>query len=265
MEFTTCRGDWALVTGASSGIGREFASKLAAKGMNVVLVARRSTIIEELAGALEKRYGIRALAVSLDLGRHDAPSHLSARLAEEKITVRLLINNAAFGRWGYFEATSPDTYRMMIDLNISAMISLCHHFLADLSSFPSSAIINVSSPAAYNPIPYMAVYAASKAFVSSFSLALHEEWKERGILVQTLVPGPTETEFDTVAGAYASAISKRGTPGEVVDVSLSHLQRGTPVALHAEGTFKQRFFTTFFPASVVLKTVAKMFRPPQTR
>jgi uncharacterized protein len=149
-------------------------------------------------------------------------------------------------------------------LNTAAMVSICHHFLSDLTSFPTSAIINVSSPAALQPIPFMAVYAASKAFVHSFSQALYGEWSERGVRVQTLCPGPTATEFDARAGAYESALKeKRGSPEAVVKASLSHLAEDSPLVVTAKGTYKQRFFASLFPAKAVIRTVGKMFRPPR--
>jgi short-subunit dehydrogenase len=106
------------------------------------------------------------------------------------------------------------------------------------------------------------VYAATKSFVLSFSQALHNEWEEHGVLVQALVPGPTRSEFDEVAGAYASALGERGDPALAVRDSLAALGRGTPVALNAKGTYRQRLFAGLFPPRVVIRTVAKMFRPP---
>jgi hypothetical protein len=150
----------------------------------------------------------------------------------------------------------------MLRLNTWAIVALCHELLPHLSSFPSSVIVNVSSSACYQPVPYMAVYAASKAFVQSFSQALYGEWNERGVLVQTLVAGPTATEFDDIAGAYQSAVQHRGTPQEVVQASLAHLAKGAPVATHARGTYKQRLFAGLFPPAIVISAVARMFQPP---
>lgn len=263
MKLEEAKGDWALVTGASSGIGREFALQLAAVGMNLVLVARREPLLDILGSELSQRYGVRALVMPVDLSRTNAISEIRSRLVAEGVKIRMLVNNAAFGRWGRFEAIPPEAYEEMIRLNVMAMVTLCHHFVQDLSSFPTSIIVNVSSPAAYNPIPYMAVYAATKAFVSSFSQALYGEWKDHGVLVQTLVPGPTETEFDTVAGAYASALKGRGEADAVVKTSLAHLAENAPLVTTAKGTYKQRLFASLFPAKMVIKTVARMFQPPE--
>ena len=173
MKLAECRGDWALVTGASSGIGRAFAVQLAAVGVNLALVARREPLLRALAEEIEQRHAVRALAMPIDLGKPDAATAIKARLASNGIKIRLLVNNAAFGHWGRFENGTQTAYQDMIQVNVSAMVALCQAFLPDLSGFSSSAIINVSSPAAFQPVPYMAVYAASKAFVSSFSQALY--------------------------------------------------------------------------------------------
>jgi len=262
VKISELKGDWALVTGASSGIGHEFARQLARAGMNVVLVARRQELLENLAQALSSEHGVQTWIVALDLTQPGATEELKRNLSRAGIQIRLLCNNAGVGRWGHFEKTPDDVYRQMIELNTSVMVSMCQRFLPDLSSFPSSAVINVSSAASYQPVPYMATYAATKAFVQSFSQALYGEWKNRGILVQTLVPGPTQTEFDTKAGAYESALTKRDSPAEVVRASLAGLAKGSPVVVAAKGTYMQRAFAGLFPARMVICEVAKMFRPP---
>lgn len=263
MKLEEARGQWALVTGASSGIGREFCFQLAETGMNLVLIARRENMLNTLSEELSDQYQIQTLALPIDLSHPEASADARSRIIAKGIRISLLINNAALGRWGQFEKTSPEIYQEMIFLNTATLISLCHHFLPDLTSFPNSAIINVSSPAAYQPVPYMAVYAATKAFVHSFSQALYGEWKKRGVLVQTLVPGPTETEFDTNAGAYKSAIKERGSPSEVVKASLAHLAKDNPVVATAKGTFKQRLFAALAPDKVVIREVGHMFEPPK--
>ena len=198
----------------------------------------------------------------LDLSAPDTAGRIAEGVAQEGIGIRLLVNNAAFGRWGRFESWSEKDYRDMLQTNVASLVALTQRFLPALAARTPSAVVNVTSAAAYQPVPFMAVYAATKAFVMSFSQALYGEWKDRGVLVQTLVPGPTETEFDRAAGAYASAIKGRGSPVDVVHDCLSALEHGDPVALNAKGTFKQRFFAGLFPPRVVIAQVAKMFRPP---
>lgn len=265
MNLADCKGHWALITGASSGIGREFAMQLAAAGLNLVLVARRKELLDALASDLARQHGIRAVSAAADLADRGTARALKSRLEADQIRVRLLCNNAAFGRWGRFEDTPAEVYEIMLQVNASALVALCHEFMAHLVSFPTSAIINVSSPASFQPVPYMAVYAASKAFVHHFSQALYAEWKERGVLVQTLVPGPTATEFDTIAGAYKSSLKTRGSARQVVSESLAHLSKRAVVASTAKGTYKQRLFAALFPPRVVVTAVARMFKPPGGR
>jgi hypothetical protein len=260
LKLAECRNHWALVTGASTGIGREFCIQLAAAGMNLIMVARREELLRKLETELAVRYKIQSLVLTIDLSKAAAAAEVRAQVDRTGLKIRLLCNNAAFGRWGAFEATPAKVYEEMIRLNTVTMVSICHHFLPDLASHATSAIINVSSPAAYQPVPYMAVYAATKSFVHSFSQALYGEWKDRGIVVQALVPGPTDTEFDVLAGAYASALKGRGSPVQVVRISLAHLERGDPLALSAKGTFKQRLFAGLFPPRIVINEVAKMFK-----
>lgn len=262
MRLADCKGHWALITGASAGIGREFAKQLAAAGVNVALVARRAALLEELAGELSRHWAVRTLVVPADLQQPGAVAALQERVGSAGARIRLLVNNAGFGRWGRFEQTADDTYREMLRLNCEAMVALCHAFLPQLASFPTSAVINVSSAACYQPVPYMAVYAATKAFVQSYSQALYGEWQERGVHVQTLVPGPTATEFDSVAGAYESALKTRADPAEVVKQSLIGLRTNAPVVVTTKGTYRQRFFAGLFPPRMVVSAVARMFRPP---
>lgn len=262
MNLSECKGEWALVTGASSGIGREFCAQLAAGGVHLVMVARRQALLQDLAAELTAKHAVQTLVLPVDLGEPGAAEKAKARVESHGITIRLLVNNAAAGHWGHFGSGTSLDYERMIMLNAAALISLCRLFLSDLGTFKTSAVINVSSPAALQPVPYMAVYAASKSFVHSFSQALYGEWRARGIYVQTLVPGPTATEFDAKAGAYESALTSRGTAAEVVTASLAGLAHDRPLVVVAKGTYKQRLFAALFPAKTVIATVARMFRPP---
>mgnify|MGYP001478434846 CR=1 FL=1 len=257
------RGAWAVVTGASSGIGREFAVQLARRGLNVVLVARRGDALDALARELASAHAIHAQTVALDLADDGAAAHLRGALEARGIEPRVLINNAGVGRWGRFEDAPEGSNRRLLRVNAAAVLSLCEEFLPALARHAPAAVVNVSSPAALQPVPYMAAYAATKAFVHSLSLALHEEWRGRGVYVQTLVPGPTASEFDARAGAYESRLGAgRDPPGKAVDASLRAFAREHPLVVTAEGTRTQRLFAALAPTRTVLAKVGAMFRPP---
>lgn len=256
LRLETLRGAWALVTGASSGIGREFARQLAAAGVNLVLVARRAQALSDLATDLEVQHGVRVVALPTDLAQPGAPEVLRARLRQAGIRLRLLVNNAALGHWGDFSAEGKAHYEAMLRVNTWAPLALCLAFEQDLTQAPGGAVINVASPAAYQPVPHLAVYAASKAFLYSFSLALHQEWGGRGVLVQTLLPGPTDTDLP---GARAGGVGRLVAAAETVGASLAGLRRGAAIVTTARGTLLQRVFA-LLPARLVLPQVARLFR-----
>lgn len=262
LQISDFKGAWALVTGASSGIGREFACQLAAEGINIILIARREQLLQTLATELINRYGVRCLAIPIDLSKNDATSNIKKELTAKNIKIRILVNNAGSGHWGPFEQAPEGFYASMVALNVAAPMALAHSLFNDLSGFQSSLVINVSSPAVFQPIPFMAGYAASKAALHNFSLALSEEWKKFGVQIQTLVPGPTESEFDTRAGAYESGLStQRDKPADVVRASINALPSGKIMVCVAKGTIGQRIFGALFPPAFVVKKVAEMFRP----
>ena len=185
----------ALVTGASAGLGAEFARQLAAKGERLVLVARRRERLDELAAALGN-----ARAVAMDLSAPGAAARLMADLEQNDETVGLLVNNAGFGLAGQFAELDGDRQREMIDLNCGAMAELAHAVLPGMVARMAGGILNVASTAAFQPGPGMAVYFATKAFVLSFSEALHDEAEPHGVKISCLCPGPTRTEFRSVSG-----------------------------------------------------------------
>jgi short-subunit dehydrogenase len=185
----------ALVTGASAGLGAEFARQLSKRGYALVLAARRKERLEALAAELGD-----ARAVGIDLSRSGAADELIADIESRGEAIDLLVNNAGFGLYGRFAEADPARLREMIDLNCGALTELCRAVLPDMIERRSGAILNVASTAAFQPGPGMAVYFATKAFVLSLSEALHEEVRKSGVKVSALCPGPTRTEFGAVAG-----------------------------------------------------------------
>ena len=218
----------ALVTGASAGLGEEFARQIAARGWRLVLVARRRDRLDALASELGN-----ARAVALDLGEPGASAALMADLAAASEHVELLVNNAGFGLVGRVAEQDPARLRGMIDLNCGALAELARAVAPGMIERRSGAILNVASTAAFQPGPGMAVYFATKAFVLSFSEALHEEMKPHGVTVTALCPGPTATEFGSVAGFRKSGAFDKfsaSSPG-VVRAGLDGLAAGRAVVI----------------------------------
>ena len=218
----------ALITGASAGLGVDFARQLSARGQRLVLVARRKDRLDALAADLGN-----ARAVECDLSVPGAATTLMADIAAHGEQVGTLINNAGFGLWGKFAALDGPRQRAMIDLNCGTLVELTHAVLPGMIARGEGAILNIASTAAFQPGPGMAVYFATKAFVLSFSEALHEEVGKAGVRVTALCPGPTRTEFGDVAGFKANgAFDKMSARSEdVVAMGLKALDRGRAVAI----------------------------------
>ena len=189
----------ALITGASSGLGEQFAYALAREGCGLVLTARREDRLQAVAG---RARSLGASAVSIfpaDLSQRPAPAQLYGDVMSGGLKIDMLINNAGFGTRGRFDRLPLDRELEELDLNISALVALTHLFVPDMIAARRGTIINVASAAGFQPVPFMATYAATKAFVISFSLALHYELEDTGVGVMALCPGATRTEFQAVA------------------------------------------------------------------
>ena len=223
----------ALVTGASAGLGTHFALALAARGHDLVLVARRGDRLEQLADLARRRHDIRAEPIVADLSRKNAVPRLTADLAERGLSIDILVNNAGFGARGAFVELDAAMQARMIDLNCRALMALCHAFLPPMIAANRGAILNVASTAAFQPGPWMSVYYATKAFVLAFSEGLHEEVKPHNVRVTALCPGPTRTEFADVADMSDSRLFARfaSTPERVVRDGLKALDANRAVAV----------------------------------
>jgi short-subunit dehydrogenase/acetyltransferase-like isoleucine patch superfamily enzyme len=259
LDLKELKGYWALVTGASAGIGQEFCKQLAQAGVNVVLVARRENLLQSLAEQLQKDHQIRCLTIPVNLGDDKVAGKIKGILNENNIKIRLLVNNAGVNFYGKFSEMPRELTRQMVQVNAVAISSLCFELLEDLRSHPTSALINISSQAALNPIPGSALYAATKAFVHSLSLSLYEELKDSSVLVQTLIPGTTESESTKKSNALFKNIKEWGNPRELVQKSLNHLATGEPIVTSAKGVYIQKLFVNLMPIEIVLQKVASMF------
>jgi len=217
-----------LITGASAGLGAEFARQCAGRGEALALVARRRDRLE----ALKAELGGDIHIFAADLSLPGAAQSLVAEVAAEGLTVGTLINNAGFGLAGKFAGLALDRQREMIDLNCRTLVELCHLVLPAMRERGSGGICNVASTAAFQPGPNMAVYYATKAFVLSFSEALHHELKGSGIRVTCLCPGPTTSEFGEVAGSKSPALERiKGPAAPVVPAGLDGLDKNKAIAI----------------------------------
>jgi len=246
----------ALITGASAGLGVDFARQLAAKGWRLVLVARRKDRLDALAAELGN-----ARAIEMDLGEAGAADRLIADLVAKDEQVDLLVNNAGFGLAGSFAQLDGKRQRQMIDLNCGALTELAHAVLPAMIERRSGAILNVASTAAFQPGPGMAVYFATKAFVLSFSEALHEEVRGHGVTVSALCPGPTATEFGAVAG-FGKPLPKMvfADSPSVVAAGLKGLEANRAIVIPGVMNKSTAQAHRFFPRSWVRKA-AGMLKP----
>jgi len=213
------RGQTALVTGASSGIGYELAKLLAQDGHNLVLVARSGEKLAQFAADLQKRHGISARTMALDLSSLPGPQFLSDQLQREGVTVDTLVNNAAYGKYGSFADVPLEESLGQIQLNITALTMLTRLFLPGMIARHSGKILNVASTAGFQPGPRMAVYYATKAYVISFSEALANELQGSGVSVTCLCPGPTLTNFQKRAEVENSRLFKQFGPMDASTVA----------------------------------------------
>jgi short-subunit dehydrogenase len=240
----------ALVTGASAGLGVEFARQLSKRGYRLVLAARRKDRLDELAKELGK-----ARAVAIDLSKKDSAAKLLADLEANGETVDLLVNNAGFGLIGRFAELDAKRERQMIDLNVGTLTDLCRAVAPQMIARKSGGILNVASTAAFQAGPKMAVYFATKAFVLSLSEALHEELKPHGVKVSCLCPGPTRTEFGDVAGFGGNGMFDKVAMNapEVVKAGLDGIEKNKAVVIPGLINKAGALSGRFAPRSVVRK------------
>jgi short-subunit dehydrogenase len=249
----------ALITGASSGIGEEFARALSARGQEVVLVARRADRLERLAGELPGRAHVIPCDLALDA---DA---LPRRVRELGVEVGLLVNNAGFGTYGRFLDIDPAADAGQVRLNCEAVVTLTHAFAPAMVERGRGGVITVASTAGMQPLPYEAVYAASKAFARAFSDALAEELRGTGVRVLTVNPGPVATEWQEVAG-YRSADDTLGVPGrigprQVVEEALSAYDRGRRSIVPGRVVRWYMRLNQPAPRALKLRVIERMYRP----
>jgi short-subunit dehydrogenase len=241
-----------IVTGASTGIGAELARQLAARKARLVLVARSKDRLEALAQTLDTETKV----VALDLSSPTAASELKRAVPHTDV----LINNAGFATYGRFAEVSLERQQQEVALNVQAVVALTHAYLPELER-AGGAVMHVASTAAFQPVPYMAVYAATKAFVLSFSEALWAEYRERGVRVTALCPGATETPFFDVVGAEEASFGTRMSAAEVARIGLEALEAGKS---HVIPGFMNRLTALaprFAPRATTAKVTGRLMQP----
>src|SRR5437660_8547259 len=249
-----------LITGASSGIGEAFAHKLAARGHNLLLVARTEENLVMRCSELRRIRSIRAQYVAMDLSEPDAPARLLEETQQRDLQIDFLINNAGFGSMGDFAKLDLERELNMIDLNIRSLVELTHRFLQPMRERKSGRIINVASTAGFQAVPFMATYAATKAFVLSFSEALWEENRPYGIKVMALCPGVTDTNFFVASHMQRPPARVSQTAEDVVETALRGLKRGRSHIISGIANYFMIQSERLVPRSLVARTAGAFLR-----
>ena len=255
------QGKWALVTGASAGIGEAIAAELAESGVNLVLTARRRERLDLLAERLQTLHSIQTQVIVADLTLPQAPQQIFAATEGAGRTIDILINNAGFGEYGEFLASSLEMQVAMVQVNCAAVVHLTRLFLPAMASRRRGDVMIVSSTAAYQPVPYLATYGATKAFDRMLAEALAEEMNRHNVRVSALCPGPTESEFGQVAGANPTDKRRKQSAAQVAQLGLEALVKGKPWIIPYFSGGVQVFAQRFVPRRLVSSAAERMFRP----
>lgn len=252
---------YTLITGASSGIGEEFARQFAARGHDLVLVARSRDRLEALASRLRAQHAVAVTVVPLDLAQPGAAAQLHRTTVELGIEIDTLVNNAGFATHGDVADADAERLAAQIQLNCGTLVAITTVYLHAMKQRGQGTAINVASTAAFQPVPHMAVYGATKAFVLSFTEALWGEVRTQGIRVLAVCPGATDTPFFDVAGEAAAAGSKR-TPQQVVARAFDALRGSRPSVVDgAANALVARVATRLLPKRALISVAERSVRP----
>src|SRR6059036_2922654 len=256
-------GKWALITGASSGLGLEFADLLAARKVNLVLAARRQEPMEKLAFDLRRKYGADVLVEAIDLASPGAASRLKSSLDARSVTIDVLLNNAGYGLQGDFLETPIERTMNMIQLNITTLTELTYLFGRGMATRRSGYILLVASVLAFQAVPSYAAYAATKAYVLALGEGLHDELGPHGVVVTTLSPGHTATGFDAAAGATPSSFLRLITmkPRPVAASGIRALLQGKAMVVAGLSNKMAAFSNRLTPRSMQRVTMHRIMGP----
>ena len=255
------QGKWALVTGASAGIGKALAEQLAAGGAHLVLTARRRDRLVELGRKLAAAHKIRTEVIAADLADPDAPEKIFAFTREKSIEVALLINNAGFGSYGEFAASETQRQLNMVQVNCAAVVHLTRLFLPGMIERHAGDVLILASTASFQAVPYISTYAATKAFDLLFAEGLAEEMRPHGVRVCALCPGSTVSEFHEVAGQTRFVARNPETAEKVARTGLQALAAGKSYVISGAGNYMGAHTQRLVPRRLVTRITAKMFRP----
>ncbi len=249
-------GATALVTGASKGLGAVFAEVLAERGMNLVLVARSTNELNALSARLHAKYKVQSTILSIDLSDPSGPQTVAEELERRGISVDLLVNNAGFGLIGEFLSHDAGQERSEIEVNVQALVALTHYFGKAMAARGKGGIINIASNASFQPLPYMATYAATKAFVLHFSEAIHDELTGKGVHVMAACPGPTATSFFDGTSTRMSP-KNMDSSESVVRKTLKAFDQGRAVAYPGRISIRlTSWLPRLFPRALVVRIAA---------
>ncbi|PLS30811.1 short-chain dehydrogenase [Bifidobacterium margollesii] len=252
---------YALITGASSGIGRELAELFARHGRDLVITARNQDRLTRIARRLEHDHGVRVLTVAIDLSEDDAPRRLHRFTTDRGIDVRYLVNNAGFAEWSDFLDMSRERFDEMLRLNVGALTELTYRYGRDMRGAGGGRILNISSVAAMMAGPHMATYFASKAYVRSFSEAVSHELRGSGVSVTCVCPGPTSTGFAAAAhmsGVNFFTLTKPATARQLAEYAYRAMMRGRTLAYHGPTTVAGALAERLLPRAVTRRIAAFM-------
>jgi len=256
------QGRWALVTGASAGIGAALARELAAGGAHLVLTARRGERLAALAGELREKHGVEAQSVVSDLADPRGPDEIYRFTREKGLTIDLLVNNAGFGQYGELHAADAGRLLAMVQVNCAAVLHLTRLYLPDMAARRRGDVLIVASTAAFQAVPYISVYAATKAFDLLLAEGLAEEMKPYGVRVCALCPGTTTSEFHEVAGHPLNSKGFEQPAATVARNGLRALARGKSYVISGFGNYLGAQGERLVPRRLVTRVAARMFRPP---
>ncbi|HKT46783.1 MAG TPA: SDR family oxidoreductase [Candidatus Acidoferrales bacterium] len=255
------RGKWALVTGASAGIGYELAEQLAAAGAHLVLTARRTDRLQKLAADLSAKHSVQSEVFTADLTRPEAPPEILAFTARKGLEIELLVNNAGFGAFGYIQDIPESRLLEMVQVNCSAVVHLTRLYAAPMVERRHGDILIVASTAAFQAVPFNSAYAATKAFDLIFAEGVAEELRPLGVNVCALCPGPTTTEFQRVANQPDRAFKVAETAEKVARTGLEGLTKGKSTVISGAMNRFMMEAERLAPRRFVAKAAAKMMRP----